>query len=154
MSGLSISEIIDFAIVFIADEAEPRLGELPGHMRELSGGWFTPCGDVIRGRVEELEAAGFVTLTAAEGRRPQQRVRATEAGLNHAHGLTRKVAPQPCLALLVWRGLQMSLSGRMTQSARSALLLDLAHQDAALPAMGEVARDFAAVRARARGCAG
>jgi hypothetical protein len=146
MAGLSVNQIIEFAVLFIADEDAPRLGELPERMRALSGGWFAPCTDVVAGRVAALADAGFVQVGPPEALGPERTVRTTPDGLDYARGLTRKVAPQPCLALLVWRGLQLSLRGQLTASARSALILDLAHQDAVLPSMEAVAGDFAAVQ--------
>jgi hypothetical protein len=150
MASLSINEIIDFAVVFLAEEAAPRLQDIPVHMRQLSGGWFCPCTDVIRGRVEALEARGFVQLANTGRHRGLRPVHATEAGIAYARTLPRKLAPQPCLPLLVWRGLQMSLSGRLGGDARSALMLELAHHDAAMPAMTELAGDFTALQARRR----
>lgn len=146
MASLSINDAIDFAVVFLAEEAAPRLEEIPGHMRQLSGGWFCPCTDVIRGRVDALEARGFVRLPDSSEHRGRRTVRATDEGIAYARTLPRKVAPQPCLALLVWRGLQMSLAGRLGGDARSALMLELGQHESRLPAMADVATDFAAIR--------
>jgi hypothetical protein len=146
MAKLSINDAIDFAVVFLADEATPRLQDIPVHMRQLSGGWFCPCTDVIGGRVEVLERRDFVRVADTGGPRGEHRVHATAEGIAYARTLPRKVAPQPCLALLVWRGLQMSLAGRLTGDARSALMLELAHHESAMPGMADMAADFAAVR--------
>jgi hypothetical protein len=146
MAGLSVNQIIEFSVLFLADEDTPRLGELPERMRALSGGWFAPCTDVVAGRVQALADAGFVELAGPDTAGPRRTVRSTDAGLDYARGLTRKVAPQPCLGLLVWRGLQMSLKGQLTANARSALILDLADRDAVLPSMAALAGDFAAVQ--------
>lgn len=146
MASLSVNDILDFAVVFLADEAAPRVHELPEHMRQLSGGWFCPCTDVIRGRVEALEDCCFVDRPGSGTSPAQRRVHATEPGIAYAATLPRKVAPQPCVALLVWRGLQMSLSGRLTGDARSAPMLELANHEAAMPPMAELARDFAAIQ--------
>ena len=135
MARLSINDVIDFAVVFLADEAAPRLQDIPGHMRQLSGGWFCPCTDVIRGRVESLEARRFVC-----------RVHATDEGVAYARTLPRKIAPQPCLALLVWRGLQMSLAGNLRDDARSALMLELSQHEPAMPSMADFAQGFATIQ--------
>ncbi|MBK1698517.1 hypothetical protein [Rhodovibrio salinarum] len=146
MARLSTNDILDFAIVFLADEAAPRLREIPCHMRQLSGGWFSPCTEVIRGRVEALVACSFLRVSNDNAFPAERRVHATDGGLAYAQTLPRKVAPQACLPLLVWRGLQMSLAGRMTSDARSALMLELAHHEAALPPMADLANDFAAIQ--------
>jgi hypothetical protein len=146
MASLSVNDALDFAIVFLADEAAPRLEDIPQHMRQLSGGWFCPCTDVIRGRVEVLEACAFVRRPDTGGYPARRRVHATEQGIAYARTLPRKVAPEPCLPLLVWRGLQMSLAGRLSGDARSALMLELANHEAAMPSMRELARDFTAIQ--------
>ena len=146
MARLSINDVIDFAVIFLADEAAPRLQDIPGHMRQLSGGWFCPCTDVIRGRVEALEAHRFVRLAETHAHRGERRVHATEEGVAYARTLPRKIAPQPCLALLVWRGLQMSLAGKLRGDARSALMLELAQHEPAMPSMADFAQDFAVIQ--------
>ena len=154
MARLSINDVIDFAVVFLADEAAPHLEDIPGHMRQLSGGWFSPCTDIIRGRVEALEASGFVHVRTTSEHRGQRRVHATEDGVAYARTLPRKVAPQPCLALLVWRGLQLSLAGELSDDARSALMLELAQHDPAMPSMADLAGDFVAIQEPRRHGAG
>ncbi|MDZ7713107.1 MAG: hypothetical protein U5L06_08320 [Rhodovibrio sp.] len=146
MARLSINDVIDFAVVFMADEAAPRLQDIPDHMRQLSGGWFCPCTDVIRGRVESLEARQFVRIPDTSAHRGRRRVHATEDGVAYARTLPRKIAPQPCLALLVWRGLQMSLAGNLRGEARSALMLELSQHEPALPSMAEFAQGFATIQ--------
>ncbi|MBK1670141.1 hypothetical protein CKO28_19070 [Rhodovibrio sodomensis] len=150
MARLSINDVLDFAVVFLADEAAPRLQDIPGHMRQLSGGWFCPCTDVIRGRVDALEACAFVQLPDTSEHRGQRQVHATAEGVAYARTLPRKIAPQPCLALLVWRGLQMSLAGSLTSDARSALMLELSQHEPAMPAMSDLAQDFAAIHEHGR----
>jgi hypothetical protein len=150
MARLSINDVIDFAVVFLADEAAPRLQDIPGHMRQLSGGWFCPCTDVIRGRVEWLEARRFVCIPETHQHRGQRRVRATDEGVAYARTLPRKIAPQPCLALLVWRGLQMSLAGNLRDDARSALMLELSQHEPAMPSMADFAQGFATIQERNR----
>lgn len=146
MARLSINDVIDFAVVFLADEAAPRLQDIPGHMRQLSGGWFCPCTDVIRGRVDSLEARRFVCIPDTHQQRGQRRVHATDEGVAYARTLPRKIAPQPCLALLVWRGLQMSLAGNLRDDARSALMLELSQHEPAMPSMADFAQGFATIQ--------
>jgi hypothetical protein len=146
MARLSINDVIDFAVVFLADEAAPRLQDIPGHMRQLSGGWFCPCTDVIRGRAESLEARQFVRIPDTHQHRGQRHVYATDSGVAYARTLPRKIAPQPCLALLVWRGLQMSLAGNLRGDARSALMLELSQHEPAMPSMADFAQGFATIQ--------
>jgi hypothetical protein len=150
MARLSINDVIDFAVIFLADEAAPRLQDIPGHMRQLSGGWFCPCTDVIRGRVEALAAHHYVRIPDTHANRGECYVHATDDGVAYARTLPRKIAPQPCLALLVWRGLQMSLAGNLRGDARSALMLELAQHEPAMPSMAEFARDFAVIQGGGR----
>lgn len=65
MATLSINDAIDVAAIFLADEAPPRLEDMPGHMRQLTGGWFCPYTGVIRRRIDALEASGFVASTGS-----------------------------------------------------------------------------------------
>ena len=129
MSGLSVNEILDLSILMVAQDAEPRAIDLPGRLSAISGGWFTPCGDVVAGRVAALEEAGFLRATPCGSRRPGRRLRTTAEGLDYVRELGRKTPPRPCAAAVLWHRLRLALSDAIPEDARSATLLELAERD-------------------------
>jgi len=145
MAGLSVNEIIDLSVLLIAREEQPRVGDLPARLGDLSGQWFTPTTEVVEGRLRALAEAGFVTLER-RGLPANWRVAITETGEAHARDLSTKAAPRRCAAAMMWHGLRLSLHGLRPPGDRARTFLDIAAADAGLPAMTPIARDLASTR--------
>ena len=148
MAGLSVTEIVDLSILFVAAAETPPRDALTRRIGALTGGGFVPADEVVAGRVAALELAGFLAAPAQGAGR--DRLGASAEGREYAHALTSKVTPRACSARLLGHALGLALDGHLTADSRAALILQLAHRDAALPAMTATARDLAAARA---GCA-
>lgn len=109
MRATSAKDMLDTAILAAARHDCPRLIDLEGRIGDISGGWLVPCSDLVRERVDILEANGWLTVAEDGVIRMCRQAVTTVEGLDHARNLASRAAWEPYPMQAVWATLRNAL---------------------------------------------
>lgn len=123
MFKIGIKDMLDAAILVAARRECPRLIDLSGRIGEITSGWLVPCSDLVRARVDALEAGGFLMVEGGGTMRIRGQAVSTREGLRHARRLIARASHGDAPANAAWETLRRELEASDEQACTVTALL-------------------------------